>query len=368
MRRLILCVAVCGCASQGMPPGGPVDVTAPQITSVTPDSGATGAKLGQVVFKFDEVVAEHPPRVTALSDLVLISPRSGSPDVSWGRNELRIKPSKGWRANTTYTVTLLPGLADLRGNIRNSPASTYFSTGASIPRGRISGTAIDLAAATPARDAVIEARQKGDSSLAWIAVTDSIGAYAMPHLPPAQYALRGYEDQNHNLALDPGEPWDTTTITLVNNGTAQLLLSARDSIAPSIDQIAPTDSVTMLVTFDRLADSVTAVNPANYSVKAADSTSLPVLRVRPPQRDTSEHIVPMLRPRPLRSVLLTVGRPLSIGVAYRVRAAGVTDIQGKTVASEKVVTFSRLTPAPVRKPPPRGLPGGAVPIPPTVRP
>jgi hypothetical protein len=351
-----------------MPPGGPVDVTAPQILSITPDTGTTGAKLGQVVFKFDEVVAEHPPRTTALADLILISPRNGSPDVSWGRNEIRIKPTKGWRANTAYTVTLLPGLADLRGNVRNTAASTYFSTGTSMPRGRISGTAIDLASATPARDAVVEARQIGDTSLAWISITDSIGAYSMPHLPPAQYSLRGYQDQNHNFALDPGEPWDTTTVTLVNNGTAQLLLSARDSVAPSIDQIAPADSVTMLVTFDRLADSASAVNPARYTVKAADSTSLPVLSVRPPPRDTSEHIVPMLRPRPLRSVLLTVGRPLSIGVAYRVRATGVTDIQGKTVASEKVVTFSRLTPVPVRKPAPRGLPGGAVPIPPALRP
>lgn len=365
MRRLTLAALLCGCASQGAPPGGPVDVTAPKILSITPDTGQTGVKLGQVVFKFDEVVDEHPPGTTTLEDLFLISPRQGSPDVSWSRRELRVKPKVGWRANTTYTVTLLPGLADLRHNARNTSASTFFSTGPTLAHGRVSGVVIDFATAAPVRGAIVEARAANDSTFAWISTTDSAGAYVLGHMPSQQYSLKGYLDSNHNFALDPGEPWDSTSIALTDSGTAQLLLFVRDSVAPSLDQISARDSVTLLVSFDRLADSVSATNPANYTVKAPDSTLLPVLAVKPTPRDTSAHQIPMPRPHPLRSVFLTLGRPLLLKTAYRVRAAGVLGLGGKSVASEKVVTLSRFTPitTPTRTLP-RNLPGGAVPIPP----
>ena len=80
LRRLIAAVLFgLGCASMGTPPGGPPDVAPPQIVSINPDSGSVGVKPKEVVFKFDEVVAERPPSVTTLADLFLISPRDGVP-------------------------------------------------------------------------------------------------------------------------------------------------------------------------------------------------------------------------------------------------------------------------------------------------
>jgi Bacterial Ig-like domain len=367
LRRLIFCALLCACASQGVPPGGPEDVAAPKILSITPDTGQTSVKTGQAVFKFDEVVAERPPGAVSLADLVVISPRRGTSDVSWGRNELRIKPSGGWRANTTYTVTLLPGVADLRGNVRNTAASTFFSTGPTLARARISGTVIDWLSATTVRGALVEARAPTDTTLSWVSVTDSVGVYSMGHVPAGQYTLRAYLDKNHDLAINSDEARDTTSISLVDSGAAQLLIFVPDSIAPSIDQISATDSVTLIITFDRPADSVSAMNPANYSITGPDSSRYPGVSVRPPPKDTSQHTVPMARPGPLKSVILTLGRQLSARVAYRVRATGIRGVSGKSAPSEKTLNFSRFTPVTLPKripPPPRTLPGGAVPIPP----
>src|ERR1700737_1375693 len=93
-----------GCASPGMPPGGPPDTAPPKIVSIIPDSGSVGVKPKEVIFKFDEVVAERPPSATTLAALFLISPRGGVPGVSWHRDAIAVKPAHGFRPNTPYTV------------------------------------------------------------------------------------------------------------------------------------------------------------------------------------------------------------------------------------------------------------------------
>src|SRR4029079_5166222 len=124
------------CASPGMPPGGPADTEAPQIVKIVPDSAKTGTSPKEVIFRFDEVVSERPAGATSLAGLFLISPTDGQPRVDWHRDEISVRPRRRWRENTAYTITLLPGLADLRGNARNTGAMTMFSTGAAIPSSR----------------------------------------------------------------------------------------------------------------------------------------------------------------------------------------------------------------------------------------
>src|SRR6266487_636384 len=141
MRRSLIAFAIAAvassCASPGMPPGGPVDTTAPLVIGIAPDSGTVNAKPGAVVFKFDETVAERPSGVPTLADLFLISPRDGVPNVAWHRSTVDVKPSHGFRPNTVYTITLLAGITDLRGNVRNTGKMIVFSTGPQIPASRL---------------------------------------------------------------------------------------------------------------------------------------------------------------------------------------------------------------------------------------
>src|SRR5687767_7545809 len=166
-----------------MPPGGPPDVAAPQILAIVPDSGRVGVTPREVIFRFDEVVNEQPRSVTSLADLFLISPRDGTPRVSWKRDEIAVRPRGDWRPNTAYTITMMGGLSDIRGNVRNEGASTFFSTGATLPRTRISGQVFDWVGGGPAGGALIEAFVPPDSIRAYIAVADSSGRFVLEHLP-----------------------------------------------------------------------------------------------------------------------------------------------------------------------------------------
>ncbi|HEY4954541.1 MAG TPA: Ig-like domain-containing protein, partial [Gemmatimonadaceae bacterium] len=232
------------CASQGIPPGGPVDTEAPKILRVAPDSGKTGIKPSEVLFTFDEVVSERPGGAPSLGALFLISPRDGSPDVGWHRKEVSVRSHRGWRPNTAYTVTLLPGITDLRGNVRNTGGVVVFSTGPTIPTSRLSGTVFNWLTGTPASRAFVEARSRTDSSVTYVAVADSTGSFIMRNVAPGAYRVRGIIDDNSNRGLDPREAWDTTGVSLTDSARAELYAFAHDSVGARLANVGLRDSVT----------------------------------------------------------------------------------------------------------------------------
>ncbi|HEY1951894.1 MAG TPA: Ig-like domain-containing domain [Gemmatimonadaceae bacterium] len=382
MRRLSA-VALLGlaCASPGMPPGGPPDVAAPQIVEIIPDSGKVGVRPKEVLFRFDEVVSERPSGAATLSDLFLISPRDGVAKASWHRDVIAVKPEHGWRNNTAYTVILLRGLADIRGNVRNTGASTFFSTGTSIPSTRIAGNVFDWVAGTPASGALVESFIPPDSAHPYVALADSNGAFAIEHLPAGTYLLRAYEDRNRNLTIDPSEPWDSTSITLTDSVRRPLLLFVHDTVPPRIRDMRASDSVTTLhITFDKPIDPGQTIGVANFAIVAPDSTRIPILSAAPavpdttalvrpaaapprpanplgarpvPRRDTTT-LVPkpvMPRPVPVSEVVLKLRSPLAPKTPYRVHAIGIRGLLGKTGDSERTFTPPAPPPPPPAKAP-----------------
>lgn len=371
MRRLSAALLVVACASPGMPPGGPPDVAAPKILAIIPDSGTVGVSPKEVIFRFDEVVSERPPAATTLADLFLISPRDGAPSVSWHREAITVRPRRGWRANTPYTVIMLPGIADIRGNVRNTGASTFFSTGKTIPRTRITGRVFDWVAGTPAAGALVESFVPPDSVHAYMALVDSSGAFAIEHVPPAAYKVRAYLDRNRNNGIDPGEPWDSVSIALTDSASTTLLIFAHDSLPPRIRDVAATDSVTLRVTFDRPVDPSQTLRAANFAVIGPDSLPVRILSggaslrdtaattttpaappaVRPPvpPRDTVAAVKPVMpRPSPSSEAVIRLGRPLAPKTTYRVRAIGIRGLLGNTGDTERI--FTTLAPAPPSAP------------------
>ena len=353
-----------GCASPGMPPGGPPDAAAPQIVAIIPDSGTVGRSPKEVLFRFDEVVSERPQSATSLDALFLISPRDGAPEASWHRDAIGVRPRRGWRPNTPYTVIIMPGLADLRGNIRNTGATTFFSTGGTIPRTRLSGVVFDWAAGTPAAGALVESFVRPDSLRPYIALADSNGAFTIPHLPPARYTVRAYLDRNKNFGLDVSESWDSVAVQVTDSATTTILVFAHDSVPPRIRDLFMIDSVSIQVAFDRPVDPAQTLAPANFAVIGPDSVPLPILSVGPPPTDTAPRaptpaVVPappvparrdttvvakptMPRPAPISTVAIKLQRPLGSSRTYRVRALGVRGLLGHTGDSERALT----TPAP----------------------
>jgi hypothetical protein len=363
------------------PPGGPEDHEPPEVVAVVPESGAVNFKRRVVEFRFDEVITDRGTGAAALGQLVLISPRDGAPRVSYRRDAIAVRPRSGWRANTAYTVTLLPGAADLRGNASKSRRTVVLSTGAAVPPFALRGRVFDWMAERPAPQAWVEAVSRPDS-VVYVAVADSNGAFTVGPLPDGAYTLRAFIDQNNNRGLDRGEAWDSVPARPPRAGvetTVELLVAPRDTIPPRISGVSLVDTVTLMVEFDRPLDVAQTIAPALFAVARADSTPLAV-REAVPRRDFERRqeaararadsaradtarvdTVRAARPRaarpelvrgpetarrpsrspPVQQVVLRVAAPLVAGASYRVTASGVRNLLGRAGTSSRVVQVPR---------------------------
>lgn len=399
VRKLILLVAVLGCAQLGSPPGGPEDRNPPHLLKISPDTNAVNARPKSVELQFDEIVNERPSRGATqdLSGLFLISPRRGRVDVRWHRSRIEIRPRRGWQPNTTYTITQLPGVADLRGNADTSEHKYVFSTGPSRAPSLIRGIVFDWVTAKPAARAYVEAIQLPDS-LTYGEYADSVGRFVIHYTPPGRYLLRAIIDANNNRALDRRELFDSATIVLTDSVSREMLAFVHDSVGAGLGEVAERDSVLIRATFDRPLRPGVPVTAAQFSLKAADSSVVPITSVTPgsvyekEQADSArakavEDSVARARaadsaaranPRPARPappptaaptrrapgtprdttpppkpsapipetyVMIKLGRPLAHGTSYRLRADSLRSLMGIARSSDRVFTTPKARPA-----------------------
>jgi hypothetical protein len=283
VRRLVALLLLGGCASAGAPPGGPERKTPPVIVSVTPDSGTTNVKAKSVEIQFDAVVSDRPSGSGAamLDQLFLISPRTGAPEVSWHRSRISVKPKGGFRPNTAYRITILPGIVDLRGNVRKETRTILFSTGATFPQFSIPGRIFDWNAQRPIGSAYVEAIPRSDTTIAYLAASDTSGQFELGPLPSGDYLVRGLIDQNANHTIDRNEKWDSVSVTVAGtNALIELDAIERDSTPARIDNVSRVDSVTLRVSFDKALDPRIPLQPALVHLVRADSTPLEVTAVQ----------------------------------------------------------------------------------------
>jgi hypothetical protein len=350
------------CASPGIPPGGPLDTKAPQLIHVAPDSGAISTTPKAAVFRFDEVVSERPAGAPSLQALFLISPRDGAANVDWHRQEVSVRPSRGWRRNTAYTITMLPGMSDLRGNVRTSGAVVVFSTGAEIPKSRISGTVFNWLSGRPVPAAFVEARPLTDTTIAYVAATDSTGRFVVPNVSPGSYRVRAVIDDNNNRGLDPREAWDTATVALTDTARIEMFAFAHDSVGARLANVGLRDSVTLELLFDHPIDVNQRFDQASISIRRGDSVDIPVISVTKPQigADTTPTSIIAGRPSrpiPSTSLLVKIGTPIKTRTTLRIRTIAVRGLEGIPFTTDKVVIVEP-------PPPPRVPPAGPPPAPP----
>lgn len=383
-----LSLVLAACAQPGAPPGGPEDRLAPEVAAILPESGAVGAVPGRVRFQFDEVVSERPQNVAGLAKLFLISPRHGEPRVSWRRREITVRPRDGWRPNTTYTVTMLPGLTDLRGNVRRAGSVTVFSTGGAIPATRVNGTVFEWSTGKIVPRALIEAIAA--DSTTYVTISDSAGTFSLNHVPPGVYLLRAAIDANSNRAVDAREAFDSTRVTLADLVRVEFAAFVHDTLGPRISTVVIADSVTLRVTFDKPVDVTQDVTAESFALIGSDSAPHPIARAafarrlvtsrdsvrrdsvaradsirNAARRDTfpdpdptpavplparvardTTPVPSMSRPLPEVEVVVTLARPLAAQSAYRLRAIDIRNLMGVPRTSERVFTTPRpKTPA-----------------------
>ncbi len=377
MRRLIVAAAVVACASQGDPPGGPPDAAPPVLIAIVPESGAVNTRPDRVEFRFDEVVSERPSGVASLEQAVLISPTDGLPRVDWRRRSIAVRPRRDWKPNAVYTVTLLPGITDLRGNVMRSGASVIFATGPTIPDTRVAGILYDWVAGNAVRSGAVEAIAMPDS-IVYVARTDSAGRFTLAHLPPGAYTVRGWIDANTNRALDAREAYDSVSVTLSDTASLTLLAFVHDTLPPRINTVQALDSMTLRVELNQPLDPEQTVDTTLFrltapdsspvrlravmaadvwdraradSIARADTTRRPPARQPPtPRRDS----VVLPRPVPVARFVVLTAEPLRPETAYRLIAIEARNLLGRAGTSARVFTTPRAAPADTtrRTPPP----------------
>ncbi len=399
MRRLIAVafVLVGACASAGAPPGGPERHTPPEITMVSVDSGQVNVKAKAVEFHFDEVVSDRPAGGTALDQIFLISPRTGVADVSWHRTRISVRPKNGFRDNTAYRITMLPGLVDLRGNARKDTRTVLFSTGPDFPAFQIRGRVFDWNGQRPAAGAYVEAISHPDTTIVYITATDTLGQYDVGPLPTGVYTVRALIDANNNRTVDRNEKWDSVTVNVAGTSPGSVELDAieRDSVPASIESVATPDSVTIRLTFDKAIDPAVSLQPALVRVQRADSSELQVTRIQWQSAfdaakqtldsarradslrtaDTTKAASPAAArpaapvgvptgarpapappkprtPAPDRSVVITLSSTTRLvpGDSYRITAHGMRNIAGNARDATRIFTVPKPEPKPAAKP------------------
>jgi hypothetical protein len=380
VRRGLIAAALvlAACASAGPPPGGPEDRVPPKLVRVTPDTNAVNVSAKVATFFFDETINDRGTDAMDVTNMFLVSPSDGTPRVSYHRSRIDVRPRHGFRPNTAYTITLLPGLTDLRNNSMKSGASLVFSTGPTIPTLRITGVAFDWVAEQPVGRALIEATSP--DSVVYLAQADSLGQFTVGPLTPGTYLVRATIDQNQNHKADRGESWDSLRVT-APHAPIELLAASRDTLPARIVSATIADSVTVRVVFDRLLDPTQQFPLDNFRVAGADSVRVAVTAVRTPrdeaalalaqQQRTADSVrradslagrprppatppTPVARdstpkpsrPPPFTTVSLVLARPLAPNAPYRVRVTTVRALSGRETGSERTFT----TPKP---PPPR---------------
>ena len=375
-------VGVLGCAGASPPPGGPEDHAPPQLIRVTPDTNAVNVKAENVTFQFDETINDRGSGAQELSRRFLISPSRGALRVSWHRSRIEVRPNDGFRPNTAYSVSLLPGLSDLRGNAMKSGAKVVFSTGPTIPSGVINGTVFDWAAERPAPLALIQALTP--DSLLYLDQADSLGNFAVRPLPPGRYLVRAIIDANGNRALDRNEAFDTLTVDVPSSTAIELRVAPRDTLPPRLATVSTSDSISLRVTFDHPLEPTQQITPDMFVLAGDDSVPIPLTRVltpaqemertrlaqqaatdsmrradslagkplpappRPPAPPAKTTRKPSV-PAPFTSVLIETSRPLAPSTRYRLTARGLRGLNGRQTESER--TFN--TPLPPPRPAPR---------------
>jgi hypothetical protein len=388
--------ALVACASASPPPGGPEDHAPPKLVKVTPDSGAVNVHDGDATFFFDETINDRGTGAGEIDAHFLVSPSDGAPRIGWHRSRIDVRPRHGFQPNIAYSITLLPGLTDLRNNAMKTGRTLIFSTGPAIPPYQIAGIVFDWLAEHPAPRAFIEAITP--DSVRYLGQADSLGRFAVGPLPEGTYLVRAIIDANANRNLDRNEAYDSVVVRVPHTQPLELLAIPRDTLPVRVQTVLISDSLTLRITFDRPLDPGTVITPANFRLAGADSAAVPITTVLTPSQEAAElkarqeavadstrradslakkplpPVRPVAPPTPVRgaptpppkpsipapitSLLLKLAHPLAANSIYRITATGVHALNGRTQASER--SFSTPKPPPP-KPPADSARAGTVP-------
>src|SRR5690606_3716487 len=200
----------------------------------------------RVVIRFDERISER-----GLENALVVSPETSEPGLDRGRSELRVSLRDGWEPDRVYHVIVQPAVRDLFGNTITDPLEIVFSTGPEIPQTALAGLVTDRLTGKPAANTWVAAVRETDS-IAYGTVSDTAGFFALRHLPPGAYRVRGFQDRDGDREADFREAQDSASVRLAEADTAlvSLVLLLPDTTPARVVRAEARDSLQVRVHLD----------------------------------------------------------------------------------------------------------------------
>ncbi len=199
---------VLGCASTGMPTGGPKDEEPPYMVKSIPAANSLSFLGDEIRIEFNEII-----QVSDIFQKLMVSPPvNKQPSVTTRGKTMILKFQEELQPNATYTLDFADAIKDNNeGNIIENFAFS-FSTGDYIDSMAISGHLLDASDLSPVANALVMVYSNhADSAfrtLVPLRVTRSNaeGYFSIKNLAPIEYRLYALEDANRNYKYDqPGE-------------------------------------------------------------------------------------------------------------------------------------------------------------------
>lgn len=222
---LLTLLLAASCAKQGMPSGGPKDVTPPRVLSASPESGTLNFDGNTFVIQFDEYVVVK----DAENNILVSPPMDPKPEYSTKGHGIQVKIRDSLQPNTTYLFQFKEAIADFNeGNLL--PSFEYvFSTGDSLAGHTLRGTVVDALTAAASEEAVTVllytadeyAKMLADSLKhtpdsvkaerpkarpAYITRADKQGRFQFNHIAAGNYYVVALEDGDKNMQVGATEP------------------------------------------------------------------------------------------------------------------------------------------------------------------
>jgi uncharacterized protein (DUF2141 family) len=329
LTSLFLFLFFLDCAKEGMPPGGPLDTTPPEVISVLPKPDSIKVDVNsKIEITFSERMSDKPTE-----ESIFISPFPKKPlDSNWHKNKLTISFAEPLLKDKTYVVTIGTNAQDLR---RNHLAESYtfaFSTGVALEYGSISGTvwmkqkdgSISFRTSLPfglrpqsrrqdesfgfAQDQSLTINEFGTKPgiSIWaylfsdttgmdpekdkpdfVTQSDIEGKYLFKNLSAGKYRLFAVEDLNRDLGWDPdkeaiGVSTQDVELTSANISREHVdfLLALRDTTKPSLLNCQSLNKNQVKLDFDENLMAPSLLNPDNFKiVSISTSRSLKINEV-----------------------------------------------------------------------------------------
>lgn len=332
-RKLLLLpvfTALSMCAKQGMPPGGPVDKTPPEVIRTIPTSGDTLVDVNtSVQVWFSEGIQSSTAR-----DAIFITPYSGE-DVKykWRGKKCTIKFPKPLKSDRTYVVTLGTGIKDYRGNAMKNSTTIAFSTGAILDECEMSGRVYGLSDARgiDVWAYSIEDSLNPDPSVVepdYIVQCGTTGEFTFTHVSPGLYRLFAVRDRISDRLYESGEDEVGVTFRDVflsreefqESGSLYFRMTREDTTGPSVIKVDAVDRHRVTIHFNEAISQKSVLSESSVSIVSADDPT-ETLRVRQSYRD------------PMNAQVVHVStQPQSPGKKYRITMESLRDEAGNPVA------------------------------------